>query len=341
MIDFIRSKSVKKYLEEKQIYIDDKLKYALIVESQMAFPLEDIKKSLLELAAETDDEEVKVQAPIWIRNEDAEFAVLSRNSGPDYYYKLQYTDRYGEIVVYGCYPTLELAVKCGIKLAAEECVDEFEIEKDIMPASEAVIDDIEDTDSDSQYDFATARFRADGKLLCCSARCAVLKEEIESPLEERFHIVPHPFRRGDIVRYVGGRDGGRFFGLILEQEDDEMSAQKERMESLQKWCTPCWENVSVQLVNVDLETGLIWDNDCQVVPTELEFYPIPEDTQDLGERVLLCLSDLLKGKPTSLQYIQNGLMKLQEEYDDSQRYPLITGLDIKKSRMGYIFDSDK
>ncbi len=341
MIDFIRSKSVKKYLEEKQIYIDDKLKYALIVESQMAFPLEDIKKSLLELAAETDDEEVKVQAPIWIRNEDAEFAVLSRNSGPDYYYKLQYTDRYGEIVVYGCYPTLELAVKCGIKLAAEECVDEFEIEKDIMPASEAVIDDIEDTDSDSQYDFATARFRADGKLFCCSARCAVLKEEIESPLEERFHIVPHPFRRGDIVRYVGGRDGGRFFGLILEQEDDEMSAQKERMESLQKWCTPCWENVSVQLVNVDLETGLIWDNDCQVVPTELEFYPIPEDTQDLGERVLLCLSDLLKGKPTSLQYIQNGLMKLQEEYDDSQRYPLITGLDIKKSRMGYIFDSDK
>lgn len=110
------------------------------------------------------------------------------------------------------------------------------------------------------------------------------------------------------------------------------------MESLQKWCTPCWENVSVQLVNVDLETGLIWDSDSQVVPTELEFYSIADDTQDIGERVLLCLSDLLKGKPTSLQYIQNGLMRLQEEYDDSQHYPLITGLDIKKSRMGHIFD---
>ena len=341
MIDFIRSKSVKKYLEEKQIHIDDKLKYALIVESQMSFPLENIKESLLELAAETDDEEVKVQAPIWIRNEDAEFAVLSRNSGPDYYYKLQYTDRYGEIVVYGCYPTLELAVKCGIKLAAEECVDEFEIEKDIMPASEAVIDDIEDMDSDTKYDFATARFRADGKLLCCSARCDVPKEEIEDPLEERFHIIPHPFRRGDIVRYVRGREGRRSFGLILEQEDDEMSAQKDRMESLQKWYTPCWENVSIQLVNIDLETGLIWDNDGQVVPTELEFYQIPEDTQDLGERVLLSLSDLLKGKPTSLQFIQNGLMKLQEKYDDNKCYSLITGLDIKKSRMGYIFDSDK
>lgn len=338
MIDFIRSKSVKKYLEEKQISINDKLKYALIVESQMAFPLEDIKQSLLELAAETDDEEVKAQAPVWARNEDAEYAVLLRDSGPDYYYKLQYTDRFGETEVHGCYPTLELAVKCGIKLADYECIEEFEIEKEIMPASEAVVDDIDDPNSDSQYDFATARFRADGKLLCCSARCAVPKEEIESPLEERFHIIPHPFRRGDIVRYAREKEGRKYFGLILEQEDDEMSAQKERMESLQKWCIPCWENVSVQLVNVDLETGLIWDSDSQVVPTELEFYPIADATQDVGERVLLCLSDLLKGKPASLQYIQNGLMKLQEAYDDSQHYPLITGLSIKKSRMGHIFD---
>lgn len=98
MIDFIRSKSEKKYLVEKQISIDDKLKYALIVDSQMAFPLEDIKKSMLELAAETDDEEVKAQAPVWVRNEVAEYAVLARNSGPDYYYKLQYTDRFGETV---------------------------------------------------------------------------------------------------------------------------------------------------------------------------------------------------------------------------------------------------
>lgn len=341
MIDFIRSQSVKKYLEERQISLDDKLKYALIIASQVMEPFDDIKESLLELAAETDDEEVRVQAPIWVRNEEAEYDVLARNSGREYYYRLQYTDRFGETEVQGCYPTLALAVKCGIKLADRECVDEFEIEKSILPADEALIEDIEDADSDTQYDFATARFRADGKLLCCSALCDVPKEKIESPLEERFYLIPHPFRRGDIVRYVQKRGRSRFIGLILEQEDDEMSAQKARIESLEKWCMPSWENVSVQLVNIDLETGLIWDNDCQVIPTELEFCEISDDTQDIGERVLLRLADLLKGRPTSLQYIQNGLMKLQESYDDKQRYSLITGLSIRKSQMGHVFDLNK
>lgn len=119
---------------------------------------------------------------------------------------------------------MELDVKCGIKLVDYESIDEFEIAKKIMPASEAVVDDLDDPDSDSQYNLAMARFRADGKLLCCSARCAVPKEEIASPLEERFYMVPHPFRRGDIVRYVREKEGRRYFDLILEQEDDEMSA---------------------------------------------------------------------------------------------------------------------
>ena len=338
MIEYV-SKSVRKYLDEKHIELDDKLKYALIIGSEIRYPLDEIKESLRELAGMTDDEEVKKQAEIWIRNEDMQYEVFARDSGPNYFYKIQYYDRHDDtVVVNWYYKSLALAIDAGVKTAADEKVDEFEIYKDFRASSKEQAEDIEDFDSETIYDLANGRFRADGKMLCCSAHVAKPLETIEDPIEERYFIIPHPFRRGDIVRSLRDKDGGKTFAIILEHEDDEMSAQKDRLEDLKKYCSPSYDDVSIYLVRIDLETGLIWDNDSPVKPSELEYYPIADDTEDLGERILLVLSDLIKGKPASLQYIQNGLMKLREEYDNKQRYYLITGLSLKKSQMGYVFD---
>lgn len=329
MIDYIKSESCKKYLSEQNIKLEDKLVYALIINNRHYYSYEDIKNSIKELATNTLDEEIKAQSEIWLKNHDKEVAAFKKDSGPEYLYIVKYSDRMSRHEeIHGYYRTIDLALKNGKLMADDYELKRFAIEK-------AFIESI-DQNSDSENMLAytgEAHYFANGKLILVNMRMS--HEEIEDPIEDRYYIMPHPFRKGDIVKRIYDDNDNRTLSVILSDDDDEMSYQKKRMERI---TSLEWDSTGIAVEDVDLKTGTIWDNDGHPLPYDFEYYHIDEHTDDIGERVMLNISDIVKGKIASYQYIQHGLMKLREDVDNSNKYHLLYGIDLKKSSIGYLFD---
>ena len=329
MIDYIKSESCKKYLIERNIKLEDKLIYALIINNRRYHTFEDIRNSIKDLAENTLDEEIKAQTEIWLKNHDKEVAAFTKDSGPEYLYIVKYYDRMSRHEeIHGYYRSLDLALKNGKLMAEDYELERFVIEK-------AYIESIDqESDSEKMLDYTgEAHFFANGELMFVNIRMS--HEEIEDPIEDRYYIMPHPFRKGDIVKRIYDDKDERTLSVILSDDDDEMSYQKKRMERI---TSLEWNDTGIAVEDVDLKTGTIWDNDGHPLPYDYEYYPIDDHTDDIGERVMLNISDIVKGKIASYQYIQHGLMKLREEYDDSNTYNLLYGMRLKKSSIGYIFE---
>ena len=329
MIDYIKSESCKKYLSEQNIKLEDKLVYALIINNRHYYSYEDIKNSIKELATNTSDEEIKAQSEIWLKNHDKKVADFTKDSGPEYLYIVKYYDRISRHEeIHGYYRTIDLALKNGMLMAEDYELKKFVIEKAFIESRG------HDSESENLLAYTgEAHYFANGELMFVNMHMS--QEEIEDPIEDRFYIMPHPFRKGDVVKRIYDDKDDRTLSVILSDDDDEMSYQKKRMERI---TSLEWTNTGIAVEDVDLKSGTIWDNDGHPLPYDYEYYPINDHTDDVGERLVLNISYIVKGKIASYQYIQHGLMKLREEYDDNNKYNLLYGMKLKKSSIGYIFE---
>lgn len=330
MIDYLKSETLKNYYRKNHIELDDKLKYALIIYS--GAPINDCIASIKELMEATQDEEIKEQGPIWIRNQEKEYESFSRDGGHSYCYKGQYWDEKKNDIVYGIYGTLDVAVMAGINAAKDEGFDRFEVVKEYMPSTEEEFIKHEVSDEDDGTDWGRGNYLADGTLMSVWGRVDDV-EEIEDPIEERYYEIPHPFKRGDIVKSSYDPEGSKNYYVVTLSRKEEL----EHIERIRSYRTPVWEDIWIVLECIDLETGLIWDVDSPSLPTELELCQVKRQSDDLGEWILAELSDMYRGEPFSLQHIQNGLMKLREDYDNKQKYNLLYSSVLKKSTMLYVF----
>ena len=94
MIDCVRSEAARKYLKEKGIELDDKLKYALVVNDDHLYPQEDVVEYLEALIASTEDPEVRAQAEKKIAYYHARYDAFARDRGPGYYYHMTVFDQF-------------------------------------------------------------------------------------------------------------------------------------------------------------------------------------------------------------------------------------------------------
>lgn len=336
MIDCVRSETARKYLKEKGIELDDKLKFALVVNDDHLYPQEDVVEYLEALITSTKDPEVREQAEKKIAYYHAQYAAFARDRGPGYYYHMTAFDRfYDRDEPIGDFRTLELAESFGRDYAREEG-KEFTIELMFVAANAEEASWFTESGQD-QRDGGRAKYNKEGKLLYCVCYSDELSERIEDPIENRWFPLPHPFRRGDILKSIYPINQDMRFIVTSCAGDDEIADQYKKQEwRFAAGLLPTWDCITFEVIPVNIRTGIVWDQDDPMYPYDFEYAEVSENYESVPDQMLIQMSKMVKGEPFSMQYIQNAQMKLHEEYDDSERYQLITGLKIKKCTIGKI-----
>lgn len=336
MIDCVRSGAVRKYLAEKGIELEDKLKYALVMNDNRLYPMEDVIQYLTYLAAVTADDEVREQAGKSISQFLKHYESFGQDRGPSYYYYLMVYDKWSKnYEPGGSFRTLNLAETVGRKKASEDGTD-FRIELKYIAQNEEEGTWFDDSGVD-QSDGGEAVYNEEGKLLYCICFADGMENDIEDPIEDRWFPFPHPFRRGDILRSVNEREKDMRYIVLSCAGDDEIQDQYD----CHKWrfedgLSPSWDCTTFRVLPVSLKTGNIWEQDAPMYPYDFEYAEVSDDYENVRDQVLIQMSRMVKGEPCFMQYIQNGLQKLHEDYDNEERYQLLTGIKLKKSTVGGI-----
>lgn len=319
MIDYVISEYCKKYLKENNIELDDKIKYTLIIDRIRNYSLSEVMESIKELAESTSDEEIKEQAPIWLKNRQYELDKFTRDSGPEYCYVVSYQNSHHEKEIQGYYRNLDLAVKVGIAISKEENLSRFNISKEHIISNEKDDEFLGEEPFDEE-DVGDADYTADGKMTILRVYSS-LEENIEDPIEDRYYDLPHPFKVGDVVKDINDNNNDY---IVLSGFSDS-----------KKYLWTSWDDVTAYGYMFDLEAGLEWDLDDQVLPYDLEYYPVEYVHGDIRQSLLYYASKLVKGEPSFFQYIENALMKIREEHNNKYTTDLITGITLKNSSLGY------
>lgn len=112
--------------------------------------------------------------------------------------------------------------------------------------------------------------------------------------------------------------------LYLMSMDSEAVAERNRKKS--QWGDVT--DIGIAGTMICRRTGRIWDMDEWISPFEFEYAHINEETEDVIERAALEIQRILQGKTGSFQYIFDACARRQEEYLESARISLITGIEL-------------
>lgn len=113
---------------------------------------------------------------------------------------------------------------------------------------------------------------------------------------------------------------------VLYIMDISREEEEERKKRIASWADVT--DIGISATMISRRTGRIWDLDEWVNPMEFEYAEIDANTEDVIERAALHMQRILQGKPGSFQYIYDACARRQEDYLESSRISLITGIEL-------------
>ncbi len=315
MVDYIGSEAVKKYYKEKGIILSDRMIAARICNA--GFNVNEIHSSLREVQAQTKDDGLKVQIEKYIGRELDMYEKMKKSVPGDIYKLSIWCEGDEGYIENGYSRDFETAFLAAREIKArKKDVDRYKIEKfRIMDKSQFPLAEeywsIRDANGCAEYD-------EEEELYYIWIRMEE-EEEWERLFDEEYYCYPHPFKRGDILVRRGDDDT-----LYVMDLPPETEARREK--KISQWGD--FSDIGISATMFDRRTGRIWDMDERVHPFDFEYAPIDEKTEDIIERAALEMQQILQGNLGSFQYIYDACARRQEDYLESSRISLITGIKL-------------
>lgn len=318
MIDYIGSNTVKKYYKENGIILSDRMIAARICNAGFKFNMKEIHSSLRELQAQSEDVSLNKEIEMYISRETGLYERLKKSVPGDIY---RLSVRYkcdDDYIERGYFSDFELAfsviqeIKCNEKDLDCCKIEKFHImDRAHIPFTEEYRDIMEDAVGYAKYD-------GEGELYDVWYR---LKEDGvgKTSFADEYYYYPHPFKKGDILVLQGNDE-------VLYIMDISREEEEERKKRIASWADVT--DIGISATMISRRTGRIWDLDEWVNPMEFEYAEIDANTEDVVERAALQMQRILQGKQASFQYIYDACARRQEDYLESSRIFLITGIEL-------------
>lgn len=200
MIDYIRSKSIKEYLEQEGTELTDLYKAALILRAD--YPMEMIHESLEELVESTEDEELKKAVRKKMEEQRLEVASIKKKQDGTVYTLEVYEPDEEKYINEGYYNSFKAAEKHARCFCMEHIIRKYRLfgEEDMENHFHAVYGYI-------MSELGALLLNSVGKVSkCLSDICRTGSED--GILDNCCLILKHPFHKGDIVKnLITGQTG--------------------------------------------------------------------------------------------------------------------------------------
>lgn len=309
MINFIESEDIRNYLEQEKYEFSDFEKAALIYNNDK-LSLQEKETILIDIMKNTDDDELKKQIEIRISN-NKKIIEKIEESDEGFFFILVINDELGEEEK-GYFTSYEVAKKYGESFKSKYGI----YKKSIVTQKEMLSEDIEckKIEKFNASSVSGIYFNEKGEITDFWSEeidiCRDLQWLKGNRFENTYISLPHPFRRGDIVRVIGTDE----LGIV-----SEFSTTEEWIE-YDKWAKSLgnkvdWTEVSIT-VDLLLEDGSFVHN--HINPTNLEYVKLSDD--DKRKEILMAGRNLLIGKI--------GLEEFTETYEE---YKEIKRINIRNT----------
>lgn len=315
MVDYIGSETIKKYYEENGIVLSDRMIAARICNAR--FSVEEVHSSLQEIKARTEDVDLKKQIEKYISREKTMYEKMEKSVPKDIYRLSVWYERDDDYCDNGYFDDFGTALLVAREMIdKEKDVDKYKIEKfHLMERTQLPF---KGKYWEMGHADGCAEYGRNGKLYDIWVRME--EEETQKiTFKDEYFYYPHPFQRGDILAMHGDDEK-----LYIMDMDAEAVAARDRRKS--QWGDVT--DIGIAGVMISRRTGRIWDMDEWICPFEFEYAFIDEKTEDVIERAALEMRWILLGETGSFQYIFDACARRQEEYLESTRISLITGIKL-------------
>lgn len=315
MVDYIRSETIKKYYKENGIVLSDRMIAARICNAR--FSVEEVHSSLQEIQERTEDVDLKEQIKKYISRETAMYEKMKTSVSRDIYKLSVLYENDDDYCDKGYFSDFDAAFRVGREMQEKkDDVNKFQIEKfHLMEQNQLPF-------KGGYWEMGCADgcagYGRNGKLYNMEARMEEDEEE-EITFADEYFSYPHPFKRGDILVRHGDDEM-----LYIMDMDAEAVARRDKKGF--QWGDVTDIGIAGTMIN--RRTGRIWGMDEWINPLEFEYASIDEKTEDVIEQAALEMRWILLGKTGSFQYIFDACARRQEEYLESTRISLITGIEL-------------
>lgn len=315
MVDYIGSDTIKKYYKEQEIVLSDRMIAARICNA--GFCMEEVHSSLREIQARTEDADLRGQIEKYISREMAMYEEVKKAGAGEFYRLSVRYEEDNENCENGYFSDFDTAFLVGREMTnVEKDICKYEIEKF------HIIDRPQLPDKEAYWELGhaegCAEYDRNGNLT--SVWVHMEEDEYEgADFSEEYFYYPHPFQRGDILVRRG--DDEYLYVMTMDQE-----SVKEHDRRRSVWGD--FSDIGIAGTMICRRTGRIWGMDEWIHPFEFEYAPIDKRTEDIMEQAALEMQRILVGKTGSFQYIFDACARRQEEYLESKRISLITGIEL-------------
>ena len=268
MLEFIKSKDYRKFIEDNNIIIND-WDMATVIINNDSVPYQKKKLKLAEIAIKNKDKDINSHILNYINVCEAVLANIKRAEDNTYYELHTKEGQFYELegIFLGFENAYEEGVKENVPFYIEKC--KF---RDIAKCYR------------EEY-IGTAYFTAKGDLIRCNGDSSPVKSKYEGrkSIERRYADLPYMFRYGDVVRIVGTETVG-IIGAFKNDEEEQDYRKK----------AVNWDYSDFQIyVNVIFEGDKLCTDfhHEHVAPIELEYFSFEEDDKRKGYKLiarLLC-----------------------------------------------------
>lgn len=295
MVEINFSKGLKEYQQKHGIKFTDSQLATLIFNSRYSY--NEIYASLLELAAQTNDMDLKEQIRRRTEEMSREWKAFTTNKGNAIYLLKYYEESDKEYWEQGYYLAFEDACAVGALFG-----DKYEIHKHKLFSnhSEATKEFLEN--EFIQSELGRASYLKDGSLFCLWTREYKGDTDAEQLFQWQYVPIKYPFRKGDIVQNVLTGEIGVMNGAATDEEMEERLKMRTEHGDISD------ATVFVEFLNDD---GDFYHE--HVCPTELDFFDM-EQYEGKKKAVLFHASIVVRGHG-SLEYLDMLREELKEKKD--------------------------
>ena len=256
MIELIKSKDVREYIEKTGFKFSDADLATIVYQSGL--PIPKIHEKLCEIHKRTQDTVLKQQIEERITYDELCLNKISANDGACFYKLIEWK---GIEFFYlddslGYFSSLELAMEYAKHLGTAFVIEKYQIiglcGNIIVPPDEF---NTHLKTKEKKYkgeSISSLTFNLDGKI-CSYWTCEVPQREIDkienwgkTSFEHRFVFIPNPFDRGDIVREIGTDRIG-----VVDTSKEEWNAFLQRVRE---------ENLNLSFCDMELSVGFFDEN---------------------------------------------------------------------------------
>ncbi|MCR4717438.1 MAG: hypothetical protein K5656_09670 [Lachnospiraceae bacterium] len=308
-IDEIISDTTRKYLKDNDIVLEDWQVAWLYYHSDMDCARRN--EALEEVAAKTSDTSLKEQIKHLIAFDNEMMEAFRSNQGNAIYILRESIPGDYDSTRQGCYASFELAEKMARKLSNKHSIEKVSL---VSRDDDSAYDNFDEFVEDS---LGKVDYNKDGGInYIYSNEVDTECYDEEEMFYERYFDFKHPFKIGDIVKFVG--DDDEYICIIgVKPRRSNPNIRRDDSDS------------GIIVNRLERERGIMWDSDTPENPYLLDYYDIPSDSEDVAENVILEWQKILTGNGGSMQYIQDACQYLKETYDENHKNRYITGFALR------------